>query len=196
MSIVSFIRAKGAVPSLHSSGNLALDLSCVSQSMRVDILTIAKKHKTEIMIELLKGASAPSPWTWLPERCPAGECWDAWDCSRMLRDVCLREDFSLYRWDGRFILVPWTPLTPDSASMMDGCIEYLLVEAFEYLERHAEHFPVLTSAEARKCLSRQDCYRRRKDGVLLCLYGLSFPNAWPVAARIALQTIYVASVTG
>lgn len=95
-----------------------------------------------------------------------------------------------------FILVPWRPLTPKSAGKMGECIEHLLVEASSYLERHAEHFSVLTSAEAKACLSRQDCYRTREDGLVLYLHGLRFPDEWPVAVRIAMQTIYVVGVVG
>lgn len=92
--------------------------------------------------------------------------------------------------------MPWIPLTPESASEMAGCIEYLLVEASGYLGRHAEHFPVLTSAEAETCLSRQSCRRTKEDGLVLYLHGLRFPDEWPVAVRVVMQTIYVIWVVG
>lgn len=137
---------------------------------------------------------ALSQWSWLPERCPGGECWNAWDCARILRDLC--DSFSLHRLEGRFILVPMRPLTPRSARNFGECIDYLLVEAADYLGKHAGHFPVLTASRARTCLSMLDRYHRGERAKAIDMRGMSLPDYFPWAVKVTIQTIYITWVVG
>lgn len=154
------------------------------------------KENRPSVIKCLAGGRplAPSEWSWLPERCPGGECWNAWDCARILRNLC--DSFSLHRLEGRFILVPMRPLTPRSARNFGECIDYLLVEAVDYLGKYADHFPVLTASRARICLSRLDRYLRGERAKAIDLRGMKLPDYFPWAVKITIQTIYITWVVG
>lgn len=135
--------------------------------------------------------AAPDPWAWLPEDCPDDADWNAWDCARILRDVCRREDFSLCRRDSGFILVLLKPMTPEASEVLCECVDYLLDEALPYLVGHADHFPPLTLAAANKCLSMLMNHHGQEGFNVRGWYGLEFPDSWPAAARVAVQSIYI-----
>lgn len=161
------------------------------ESVLASILPVVKANRDAIVSQLA-GASAPSdPWAWLPDDCPDGVDWNAWDCARILRDVCRREDFSLCRRDSGFILTPMKPMTPKSADVLSECVDYLLDESIPYLAGYADHFPVLTLAAASECLSMLVEHHGWDGFKVRGWYGLEFPESWPVAARVAAQSIYI-----
>ena len=72
MNAVAIIRSFGAAPRLDESGHLALDLSQVPQSLRAEVVDLARQHKTAIINELTgepAGSPAPSSDQW---QCPTG----------------------------------------------------------------------------------------------------------------------------
>lgn len=72
MNPVTVIRARGAIPKIDEVGNLTLDLSRVPQSLRAEVVELARQHKPAIINELLRWAAGdPSPVSddW---QCPSG----------------------------------------------------------------------------------------------------------------------------
>lgn len=102
MNAVTVIRARGAIPRIGAAGNLALDLSAVPQSLRAEVVVLARRHKNEI-IDILGAAPAVPKQVhealmfggfelteWTPEAC------------RLLLDrlSCDWPDFRVNGWHG------------------------------------------------------------------------------------------------
>jgi hypothetical protein len=184
---------------IHELQSCGVELSLVGGKLKIrgeesvvaSILPVVRANRDAIMSQLA-GASAPSdPWAWLPNDCPDGVDWNAWDCARILCDVCRRESFSLCRRDSGFILIPTKPMAPESAEVLSECVDYLLDESIPYLAGYADHFPVLTLAAASECLYMLVEHHGHEGFKVRGWYGLEFPESWPVAARVAVQSIYI-----
>lgn len=159
------------------------------ESVIASILPVVRANRDEIVSQL--ASALPGPWSWLPEDCPYGVDWNAWDCARTLRDACKQESFSLCRRDGGFILIPTKSITPESASILKECIDYLLDAATPYLAGYAEHFPILTPKMAGKCLAMLAEHHGRQGFKVRGWYGLEYPEPWPAAVKVAVQSIYI-----